>query len=293
MKYKRVIFSAILILIIFSLFLSLASADVWVSGYTRKDGTYVKGHYRSSPDGDPTNNWSYPGNVNPYTGKVAPGNPETYLKNYYDSNYKSSPGDVWVDSYFRKDGTYVQGHWRSSPDGDPTNNYSFPGNINPNTGKVATGNTETYLKNYYNINSNSFQKIGFSSIDDVHTAVTNNNIGKVINAPPITIGSSIEDVIRAMGSPESIQSSPNTFKYRYSFVYFDNDWNVQSWVDKGNLKVYLYDDNEDDLLSTKLNIFDEIFESEDDLEDAISPSTEDKKTINVMIEDYLDFLINQ
>jgi hypothetical protein len=34
--------------------------------------------------GDPYNNYSFPGNTNPYTGKVAPGDPDTYLRNYYD-----------------------------------------------------------------------------------------------------------------------------------------------------------------------------------------------------------------
>lgn len=45
-------------------------ADVYVRGYTRKNGTYVAGHYRSSPDSSRANNWSTYGNVNPYTGKV-------------------------------------------------------------------------------------------------------------------------------------------------------------------------------------------------------------------------------
>lgn len=54
-------------------------------GYTRKDGTYVRPHIRSNPDGDPLNNWSYPGNTNPYTGKTATGNADTYLRNYYNS----------------------------------------------------------------------------------------------------------------------------------------------------------------------------------------------------------------
>jgi len=31
-------------------FSSAASADKWVNGYSRKDGTYVQGHTRSSPD---------------------------------------------------------------------------------------------------------------------------------------------------------------------------------------------------------------------------------------------------
>ena len=44
-------------------------ADVKVRGYTRKDGTYVKPHYRSDPDGIFSNNWSTKGNINPYTGK--------------------------------------------------------------------------------------------------------------------------------------------------------------------------------------------------------------------------------
>jgi hypothetical protein len=46
----------------------------WVRPYYKSDGTYVPGHYRSNPDGNPYNNYSYPGNVNPYTGRVAPGN---------------------------------------------------------------------------------------------------------------------------------------------------------------------------------------------------------------------------
>ena len=65
------------------LIITLANGQVKVSGYTRKDGTYVQPHYRSNPDGNPYNNWSYPGNINPYTGKVAPGNADTYLDNYY------------------------------------------------------------------------------------------------------------------------------------------------------------------------------------------------------------------
>jgi hypothetical protein len=63
-----------------------AEAVVRVNGYFKKNGTYVAPYVKSDPDGIPTNNWSYPGNVNPYTGKVAPGNPDTYLRNYYESN---------------------------------------------------------------------------------------------------------------------------------------------------------------------------------------------------------------
>lgn len=40
-----------------------------VRGYTRKNGTYVSPHKRSSPDRSKHNNWSTKGNTNPYTGK--------------------------------------------------------------------------------------------------------------------------------------------------------------------------------------------------------------------------------
>lgn len=47
-------------------------------------------------------------------------------------------GAVYVDGYYRSDGTFVQPHWRSSPDGTDLNNYSTKGIINPFTGKRGT-----------------------------------------------------------------------------------------------------------------------------------------------------------
>lgn len=54
---------------------------------------------------------------------------------------------VYVKGYFRKDGTYVAPHYRTNPDSKITNNYSYPGNYNPNTGKI-TGGTSTYTPSY-------------------------------------------------------------------------------------------------------------------------------------------------
>jgi hypothetical protein len=50
-----------------------------------------------------------------------------------------SNAQVHVNGYFRKDGTYVQPHQRSSPDGLKSNNYSYQGNYNPNTGRITGG----------------------------------------------------------------------------------------------------------------------------------------------------------
>ncbi len=72
------------------LFAQSLYAQVKVSGYYKKNGTYVEPHYRSSPDKNPYNNYSFPGNENPYTGKIATGNPDTYLENYYKIKGSSS-----------------------------------------------------------------------------------------------------------------------------------------------------------------------------------------------------------
>lgn len=47
-----------------------ALADEYVHGYVRQDGTYVAPYYRSSPNGTVMDNYSFHGNMNPYTGKV-------------------------------------------------------------------------------------------------------------------------------------------------------------------------------------------------------------------------------
>ena len=40
-----------------------------IRGYYKKNGTYVKPHYRSRPNKRQRDNYSFDGNINPYTGK--------------------------------------------------------------------------------------------------------------------------------------------------------------------------------------------------------------------------------
>jgi len=69
----------LLVLFLFSVFSTLSLfSDVWVNGYHRSDGTYVPGHWRSSPNGTDRDNWSVKGNRNPYTGKAGTKNPKDY-----------------------------------------------------------------------------------------------------------------------------------------------------------------------------------------------------------------------
>jgi hypothetical protein len=68
-----------------------ASAQVHVNGYTKKDGTYVAPHYRSSPDGNPYNNYSTLGNVNPYTGQAGTKIPDSSPRPNSYGTYGSRP----------------------------------------------------------------------------------------------------------------------------------------------------------------------------------------------------------
>jgi hypothetical protein len=84
--------------IVLCLLASAAMADTWVNGYTRKDGTYVPGHWRTDPNGTKDDNYSTEGNVNPYTGK----------EGTKPRDYSCTP--QWVAGYTDSDGRYHSGH---------------------------------------------------------------------------------------------------------------------------------------------------------------------------------------
>lgn len=59
-----------------------AFADQWVNPHVRRDGTYVQGHMRSTPDNNPYNNYSSQGNSNPYTGQQGYVQPQPSYQQY-------------------------------------------------------------------------------------------------------------------------------------------------------------------------------------------------------------------
>ena len=206
----------------------------------------------------------YSGDITPIARKVSSKIRETYLKDYYDSN-----------------------------DISPTPQYDYK-NINKSAGTFKILDRQGNIIGVINKTSLSIsKKVGFSSADDVMTAVTINNIGKDSNAPPITIGSSVEDVIRSMGTPESIQISFKSFKYRNSTVYFDDDWKVQSWDNRyGNLKISL-ENKSDDILDICEYLIDGIFKiTNDNLNDkpAILPID---IAVEIIIKEFQELLENQ
>lgn len=81
------------------------AADDYVKGHVRKDGTYVPGHYRTSPNNTKVDNYSTRGNVNPYTGKK--GSVDPYASVYSRPQHARSTSsdnnklgdDSWRDPY--------------------------------------------------------------------------------------------------------------------------------------------------------------------------------------------------
>ena len=61
----------------------------------------------------------------------------------------SSFADTYVRGYYKSNGTYVQPHYRSSPNSTTSDNWSTYGNTNPYTGKRGTrtygGTCSAYL----------------------------------------------------------------------------------------------------------------------------------------------------
>jgi hypothetical protein len=79
---RRQIKIFVLLSLLFLFALTFNANALWVRGYFRSDGTYVHSYYRSNPNNTPVDNYSFKGNINPYTGKVG--------HNYYRNNLRKS-----------------------------------------------------------------------------------------------------------------------------------------------------------------------------------------------------------
>lgn len=85
-------------------------AQQYVNGYTKSNGTQVKGHYRSNSNSTNHDNYSTQGNKNPYTGNkgtVAPDYSPQANKSYSNGGIQTGPrgGKYYINSNGNK--TYV------------------------------------------------------------------------------------------------------------------------------------------------------------------------------------------
>jgi len=234
---------AILLLFIFAITLQI-SAQVKVRGYYRKNGTYVQPHYRSNPDGNPYNNWSYPGNANPYTGKTATGNPDTYLNNYYNRSSNSSKNLNY--SYPSKTHTY---RTNSSYSGSSSysNYYVTVNSLNvrsgPSTndsviGSLSYANDVKVIETY----TNGWNKIQYSYLD-VETYSYETKIGYVSGNYLSTTNPHFSDSYSNTNYSKSYKSD-NTYSSinRTSSPYGYGNGRITFWTNcsiDGDIKVYL------------------------------------------------------
>lgn len=73
--------------------------------------------------------------------------------------FNISIADTYVRGYYKSNGTYVQPHYRSSPNSTKSDNFSTRGNVNPYTGRMGTksddgGNNYNYFNNYNRTKTN-------------------------------------------------------------------------------------------------------------------------------------------
>lgn len=74
------------------------TADKWVNGYMRKDGTYVQGHYRSSPDSYRYNNRGSQSWGGSQRDEFSPGLGATNKSNP-SWGWRDNDNDGWSNSY--------------------------------------------------------------------------------------------------------------------------------------------------------------------------------------------------
>jgi len=132
---------------------------------------------------------------------------------------------VHVNGYYRSNGTYVNGYERTAPDSSPYNNYGYPGNYNPNTGKITGGNPDTYLNNYYNNSSGSTYSPSYSyptiptcPINSYYDGISSCkcNSGYVVSGGSCVSGNSV--CYSQLGYSSSYDSLSNKCKCNYGYV---------------------------------------------------------------------------
>ena len=79
------------ILFLFAIANSFAQSVVYVQGYTRSNGTYVQGYYRTAPNSTTLDNYSTKGNYNPYTGSYGTKSVQEYSSSSTYSSFYTSP----------------------------------------------------------------------------------------------------------------------------------------------------------------------------------------------------------
>lgn len=89
--------------VVITFFIAALSVSAWAQTYVqphvRKDGTYVEGHMRSSPNSSRQDNYSTQGNYNPYTGEKGTVDPYKQTPSYQAPSYGQQCGYTKAGNY--------------------------------------------------------------------------------------------------------------------------------------------------------------------------------------------------
>lgn len=132
---KKAIFT--IAILMFTL-ISFAQTSTYVNGYTRSNGTYVQGYYRTAPNSTRNDNYSTVGNTNPYTGTAG----TKPRDSYYSTSTYSTPS--YNSSTYYSTPTYSTSTYSSS-------NYSTPSYSSSSYYSTPTYSTPTYSVPTYTV----------------------------------------------------------------------------------------------------------------------------------------------
>lgn len=65
---------------------------------------------------------------------------------------------VYINGYYKSNGTYVQPHYRTSPNNSVYDNWSTYPNVNPYTGNTGTKYYNSYSNKSYNYNNSYYNQ---------------------------------------------------------------------------------------------------------------------------------------
>lgn len=168
---KKVIICVLSFIIVIT---SCCFAKVYVKGYFRKDGTYVAPHYRTNPDSKITNNYSYPGNYNPNTGKITGGS--SIYSPSSTTNSLINPSTTPLTNY--------QATTYASPTKIQVEKPTYPVKINGTNISTYSGNWEPITYNnitYIPMTSSVIEELGLTSSFD---SVNGFNLNQTANQSP-------------------------------------------------------------------------------------------------------------
>jgi hypothetical protein len=218
--------------LIFCLFIVLYNqtlySQVRVSGYTRKNGTYVQPHMRSNPNSNPFDNYSFPGNTNPYTGKTSNGNSDTYLYNYYNRNNRSNNNNYSNTGLLKDVNPYMGTKIYSEPILQNYSNTTINNNYNNNNENISNSTPQKKQPVYKNGDDEIYKSDTYKYYSE------KNKKEELINN---------QDIIQN-------QENGNRIKSKYEKSKELNDW-YENEIGKKNISL---NNNNKKLTLMKLNI---------------------------------------